>query len=384
MLESGGDLSSEWQELLMEQEFSKVESPKEVGNVEEDWSSIPESILRSLVKVHDQLFGSGNLLKCPGVCLITDEERLLLFMDSYRLGTTILEGFQSLTSSIMDDNLLPEHLLRVCLEYQWSSGSKSAHSYNVYKDSNADVMFKMVEPLTAIQNKVKSFLVEWPDHPSLMKIMEITETLLDVPPCTPLSKVLPGLQLLAGKIQFLHENDSIFFFKDEMQLLYTTISSWQKLEVDSWPTLVDGVREQHEVNATKLWFPLYSVLHRSFSGDAKEFICTSTVGEFKKRLLLLLAFHGQLKDGIHLQVYSSPHAEENLKILYNTFGYYVQFLPRVLEHIEAGKGSVEKDLKDHLNLFSWEHPCARASIENFRRTRQKIWKLIQKLSCKNQ
>ncbi|XP_020701231.1 midasin isoform X3 [Dendrobium catenatum] len=392
MLESGGDLSSEWQELLMEQEFSKVkESPKEVGNVEEDWSLIPDSILRSLVKVHDQLFGSGNLLKCPGVCLITDEERLLLFMDSYRLGTTILEGFQSLTSSIMDDSLLPEHLLRVCLAYQWSSGSKSAHSYNVYKDSNADVMFKMVEPLTAIQSKVKSFLVEWPDHPGLMKIMEITETLLDVPPCTPLSKALPGLQLLAGKIHFLQENDSRFFFKDEMQLLYTTISSWQKLEVDSWPTLLDGVSEQHEVNATKLWFPLYGVLHRSFSGDAKvddlltiqsveEFICTSTVGEFKKRLFLLLAFHGQLKDGIHLQVYSSPHAEENLKILYNTFGYYVQFLPRVLEHIEAGKGSVEKDLKEYLKLFSWEHPCARVSIENFRRTRQKIWKLIQKFN----
>lgn len=47
----------------------------------------------------------------------------------------------------------------------------------------------MVEPLTAIQKKVKSFLEEWPGHPGLMKIMGITETLLDVPPCTPLSKV---------------------------------------------------------------------------------------------------------------------------------------------------------------------------------------------------
>lgn len=41
-----------------------MEPPNEVGNVEEDWSLIPESVLRSLVQVHDQLFGSGKFLKC--------------------------------------------------------------------------------------------------------------------------------------------------------------------------------------------------------------------------------------------------------------------------------------------------------------------------------
>ncbi|KAK8943576.1 hypothetical protein KSP40_PGU010141 [Platanthera guangdongensis] len=399
--ESGGNHSSEGQELLLEREFLKLkETSKEVDDMEQDWNLIPESILSSLVHTHNQLFGSGNLVKPPGVCFITDQERLLSFMDSYKLGTTIIEGLQALSSSITDDNLLPEHLIRVCIDFKLSSGSKICNLYNVYKDSNTEVIFRMVEPLTVIQNMVKSFLEEWPDHPGLMKVIEITETLLEIPPCTPLSKALLGLQLLIGKIQFLQENDSRFRLKDEIQPLYGIISSWQKLEVDSWTTLLDGVSKQHEVNAAKLWFPLYGVLHRSLSPSSsgynesdkiltmrsiEEFICTSSVGEFKKRLQLLLAFHGQLKDGIHLQAYFSPdskeslHVEENLKILYNSFGYYIQFLPRVLKRIEAGKGSIEKDLKEYSRLFSWEHPCTH-SLESSRKTRQKICKLVQKFN----
>ncbi|KAK8928665.1 hypothetical protein KSP39_PZI017872 [Platanthera zijinensis] len=71
----------------------------------------------------------------------------------------------------------------------------------------------------------------------------------------------------------------------------------------------------------------------------------------------------------------SLHVEENLKILYNSFGYYLQFLPRVLKRIEAGKGSIEKDLKEYSRLFSWEHPCTDSSLASSRKTRQKICKL---------
>lgn len=101
----------------------------------------------------------------------------------------------------------------------------------------------MVEPLTALQEKVRYFLDEWPDHPGLLKILDLIASLLAMPVSTPLSKVwypikslyntnlllsikltcftvtfvilkaLLGLQLLAGKAQTLQENDSKFFLK---------------------------------------------------------------------------------------------------------------------------------------------------------------------------
>ncbi|KAG0491119.1 hypothetical protein HPP92_007982, partial [Vanilla planifolia] len=260
-------LSTEGQELLMEREFATVNEPlKEAGNIEEDRTFIPESILRCLVRVHNSMFGSGSFLEHPNVCIVTKEDRLLLFVESYKLGTMLMEGLQRSTSSAMDDNILPEHLLHVCLEYE-SFGAKASHPCNIYKESDPEIMFRMVKPLIAIQNKVAAMLEEWPDHPGLKKINDATEALLKISPCTPLSKALLGLQLLVCKVQFIQENDSRFSLKDELQPICSILSSWQKFEVDSWPSLLDDVCEQYEINAGKLWFPLQAVIRRNFSGD---------------------------------------------------------------------------------------------------------------------
>nr|XP_029123013.1 LOW QUALITY PROTEIN: midasin [Elaeis guineensis] len=393
-LDSDGPLTLENGETLMQQEFTEMrKSAKEDETKEEEWDLIFDNILKSMVLVHNELFGSSDLVEEPGIGLITDEQRLHSFMESYRLGTRIIKDLQAFHSSILDENLMPEHLLRICLEYEQTLGisCQPAHVYNIYKDSNASVMHKMVKPLTVIQEQIKSFLNEWPDHPGLQKILDTTDTLLAIPLNTPLSKALLGLQLLVGRAQSLQENASRFSLKNELQPIYDLVSSWQKLELDCWPALLDDVQKQYEINAGKLWFPLHAVLHRKLSGDAEadslftiqsieEFIQTSSVGEFKKRLHLLLSFHGQLKHGINLKAYSSPNMAKNLNILYNAFGYYVQFMPLVLEHIEAGRRCVEKDLKEYLKLFHWEHPHNYSSIDNFRRTRHKIWKLIQKFN----
>lgn len=49
--------------------------------------------------------------------------------------------------------------------------------------------------------------------------------------------------------------------------------------------------------------------------------------------------------------------------------------------IEDGKKNIEKELKDQVKLYSWEQaPYSSASIENFKRTRQKIFKLLQRFN----
>ncbi|XP_073008545.1 midasin isoform X3 [Typha latifolia] len=394
-LDTDGNMTSETEERLG-QEFMKMNTAtKEYENVEEDWDLIPESILSSVVLIHNQLFGSSDLVEKPGVCHIADEHRLQSFMESYGLGATLIKDLQSYTSSMLDDHLMPEHLLRLCLDYEQTSGisCKLTNSYNIYKEPNASVMFKMVKPLTVLRDRVKNFLDEWSDHPILQNILEITESLLAFPLNSPLSKALLGLQLLIGRAQSLQENDSRYSFADQLQPIYMLVSSWQKLELDCWPSLLDCVQEKCDINAGKLWFPLRAVLHRICSGDPKEeslftiksieeFIQTSSVGEFKRRLHLVIALYGELCSGTNLLAYSSSsRMKETLNILYNAFGYYIQFLPFVLKHIIDGRSLIEKDLREHLKLFSWEQlPHRSTSIEKFRRARQKMLKLVQKFN----
>ncbi|TVU30479.1 hypothetical protein EJB05_22106, partial [Eragrostis curvula] len=369
------DMDTEGSDILdneekLEHEFFRITKIDEDVVVAEDtWDAIPESTLKCIVTIHNQLFGSPDLEK-PTKCQISDVQKIQSFIESYELGTRILKDLPELTCSILDEKLMPEHLFR---------------------DPNPSVLFKMVEPLTALQDKVRFYLDEWPDHPGLLKIFDIIASLLAMPLCTPLSKALLGLQLLAGKAQTLQENDSKFFLKDHLAPIFLLVYSWQRLELDCWPVLLEEVQGKYDENAVKLWFPLRALLTQtsciprdedlSIIKSVEEFVQTSNLGEFKRRLHLLLALHGEISGGASVGSYLSTPMKKIQNILYNVFGYYMQFLSLVLGQIEAVKGSIEKELKDQVKLYRWEQePCSTASIENFKRTRQKVFKLLRRFN----
>lgn len=54
------------------------------------------------------------------------------------------------------------------------------------------------------------------------------------------------------KLQFCTLYFTNFFFKwilDQFKSIYDLLSSWQKIELDSWPALLDEVMDQYENNA---------------------------------------------------------------------------------------------------------------------------------------
>uniref|UniRef100_A0ACD5WZY3 Uncharacterized protein n=1 Tax=Avena sativa TaxID=4498 RepID=A0ACD5WZY3_AVESA len=381
-------------EEKLELEFFKIMEKSDVddGFVEDKWDLVPESVLKCIISTHNQLFGSPDLIEKPEKFQVSDQQKLQSFVDSYDFGARILKGLPELTSSKLDEKLMPEHLLRVCLEYSRTCAvTPDSNCYNAYKNPNPPMLFKMVEPLTALQENIRYFLDEWPDHPGLLKLLEIIASLLAMPLSTPVSKALLGLQLLAGKAQTLQENDSKFFLKDNLPPIFMLVSSMQRLELECWPILLEDVQGKYETNAAKLWFPLRALLFQSCDTpknadssiikSVEEFVQTSNVGEFKTRLHLLLAFHGEFSDGASVGVYLSTPVKKIQNILYNVFGYYMQFLSLVHRKIEAGKESLEKELKDQVKLYRWEQdPYSLASIDNFKRTRHKIFKLLQRFN----
>ena len=59
----------------------------------------------------------------------------------------------------------------------------------------------------------------------------------------------------------------------------------------------------------------------------------------------------------------------------------INFSSSVHEKIEAGKRSIEDDLKDLVKLYSWEQETYRAaSIDKFKKARQKIFRLLQQFN----
>ncbi|CAK9179916.1 unnamed protein product [Ilex paraguariensis] len=381
----------EWQELVYEEELAERKPDEEHESFEEDWNFLEETVLNSMVLIHNQLFGSVDLVQTSGSIEVSDADRLFSFIDSYALGIRMLKDLEGLSSSSLDAKLIPEHLLRLSLDHEqkFHLSHKSAKAYNFYKDSNASMMAKMVEPVGILQQRIASLLKESDDHPALQKILDVTEMILAIPLSTPLAKALSGLQFLLNRVQILQETVAKFPLSGQLEPIFVLVSSWQKLEFESWPALLDEVQSQFETNAGKLWFPLHSILQHRDSTDIdeyrqstiqslEEFIQTSSIGEFRKRLQLLFAFHGQIINGICRGSYSSPFLVENVKILYNIFGFYVQLLPRILEHIEGNRRRIEMELKEFLKLCRWEHSESYLTMENSKRTRKKFRKIIQK------
>ncbi|KAF3773669.1 hypothetical protein EJ110_NYTH54867 [Nymphaea thermarum] len=67
-------------------------------------------------------------------------------------------------------------------------------------------------------------------------------------------------------------------------------------------------------------------------------------------------------------------------ILYNIFGYYIQYLPLVARYISNSKASVKLELEELSKLTKWEHHSYHALMDSSKRTRQKLQKLVQKFN----
>ncbi|TKY64312.1 Midasin protein [Spatholobus suberectus] len=376
----------EWKEFSYDEKSADNMVPsEECFTLDEEWKQLEDSILSHVVLIHNQLFGSSDLVQTPGTFEVSDEDRLHSFSDTYTLGIDLIRGVHSTNFPSLDAKLLPEHLFYLCLDYRkkYLLSHKSATRYNFYKDSNAPEMVQMLKVLAPLQQQILSLLKEWEDHNDLRKILDVIDMLLTLPSDTPLAKAFSGLQFLLHKAQVMQANGSKFSFSNQLKYVYDLLSSWQKMELDSWPALLDEVMDQYENNAGKLWFPLYTVLQPSSCDTSiiqslEDFIHTSSIGEFRKRLQLLFAFLGQNHISASLKINSSPYQLEQSTFLYNMFGFYVQFLPIVLKYIDTSRKEVEVELSKLVKLCQWEHGKSYLSIEILKKGRQKLKKLIQK------
>jgi midasin len=167
------------------------------------------------------------------------------------------------------------------------------------------------------------------------------------------------------------------------------------------------VRKKHEKAAEGLWFALYGLIHRpnaaSTEADAsapapsltdrdakaplsalsttvagvEEFIQTSTLGEYQKRLQMVAAFGGEIR--VRARSAGSSHLAPLAAALKTVHSYYRQFEAVVLEALRAGGEPVEKELKEFVRLQKWEDRNVYAMQVSAERSHRKLHKLASKL-----
>ncbi|KAL0415065.1 UNVERIFIED_CONTAM: Midasin, partial [Sesamum latifolium] len=378
------DSFSEWQELLSEELDEKIRVNEEVEALEQDWNA-QEADLVGIVNIHNQLFGSVDLFQRLGSVQVSDTDRLSSFLGSYMLGVKMTKDLKGSFSFKFDAKTAPEHLLRLCLEHddKFILAHKSTCAYNFYKDSNPPMMAKLVEPVALLKQRILFLLKEWDEHPALQKIVEVIDMILALPLATPLAKALSALEFLLNRVWIVQETVAKFPLSDQLQPIFALVSSWHKMEFESWPALLDEVQSQFERNAGKLNVISRCFIYASYEfciGDSYGFRCipfsseaTADIDQYN-----ILTIERHISNQLNWRSYGSPCQEESVKILYNTFGFYVQLLPRILEHIGANRRSIEKELNDLLKLCRWERIDNYLAIENLKRTRLKLRKIIKK------
>ena len=263
----------------------------------------------------------------------------------------------------------------------------------------AGEMYLVVAPVAAVRRRLTTLLEEWPEHPLLEQLAEICDRVLALPLLSPLKEALTGLELLLARAQTWEEGAaSHVSLAEELTACAKLALRWRQRELRTWPRLLARAAERHAQRAHRTWFALHRLLrppvnkkksardHSDEHGtdgpselDARglteeeaeglrqvtlaleEYVQGSTIGEFRARLDLLWQFHADMAvERVSIQ---SINPENNAggaregalsNVLYNTWRYYVQFLPAVARQVEAARAPCAQKLREHAKLAKWE------------------------------
>eukprot|EP00850_Spirogloea_muscicola_P002909 SM000011S19087 [mRNA] locus=s11:783175:828718:+ [translate_table: standard] len=389
------------------------------------WLLLHEYLLARIVELHDWFFTS------KGDVAVSSNKRLNFFTTSYSVGLLLLKVLGMVGRADIDSQAQLGHLLRLCVEYEQITKVAPAyvrqHSFESSQDTNAAELSLILKPLAALLQRVGSLLDEWPEHPILMQLVAISERVLGLPSNAPLMKALVGLELLVEKAQLWEANAANFVsLAAKLDEVSCIIMRWRKLELASWPLMLESMRRKHADAAEKaralrwrqaimynlpfmlpnttcsntlelyalwqMWFMLYDLLHRPLGEDLEdyvmatmssleEFLQTASYGDFQKRLRMLLAFHHQLLQQLMLDNYTPRERRLQLQIadvLFNLHSYYSQFLPELEKTLAAGTGPLERELKEFVRLAKWEDRNYYSMAASAEKAHRKLHKILRK------
>jgi midasin len=273
-------------------------------------------------------------------------------------------------------------------------------SYNFYMDSNILQAKKAASVIRSLSDRLDLLTQEWPEQMVLQHLRGRCDLFLQVDLYSPVAKILSMLEQLLLQTEdweiYANRDNTL---KIQRQAMVNLVVEWRQLELSSWQGLLQSQAKSFADGALQWWFRLYDAIirgildasaHESRNGiDSTnsfldeliplldDFMCTSPLGQFHTRLVLLRSF----RDYAHLLAESHPNAsalKRVFRVLHSTAIFYDMFTASLSTQLSAQKAALDKEIHAFIKLASWKDVNVQALKQSAQRTHRHIFKTIRK------
>lgn len=286
------------------------------------------------------------------------------------------------------------HLSAVLLKLEDAGMVSPPELYNFYVDPNVTEAKKLVQLVEKVLQRFTSIQKSWPEHATLGDVVSCCLQVLQFKHFEPLAKLITKTEQLHA---FVNEWQSVasreFSVADCYNDLTALIISWRRLELSTWACLLDIEKEKCETDASGWWFVAYEVIIAAplqliedgsesdmrsntleLVNTLQKFVQSTNMGQFAFKLQLI----ERLKSLLDVYAIDFPSLACISAALNNLVQHYSPFVPIVENVLSQGRQSLEKDIKQQIQLASWKDVNIAALRESARRSHNKLFRIVRK------
>ena len=394
-----------------------------------------------LCAVHDRIF-STNL---DG---ISDSGRTFAFHCAYGAASELENAFDCLNDLSIDTESVGGHVFALSLTIAPTTRGSRVYPHlptnsgfvDFHNDPLPSVAKLAEEPIGKLMARITQLLTAFPGHSILLGIGRVCERVrkLDLI-TTPIGKVMTGIEIILKHAQSWEQHASERVqLGTSLEAVGHLVARWRKLELESWPSLLQGRKARHISKARKHWMRLHQVLFEDTAEKFEEaeeleeaeeyevsvarladlqassprwiwkgissppiemlplsdkesseqiselvkamdtFVLTSSLGEFEERLRILKSYSIQLTVVYNLTSNCSSWRLMQARVLHSIWSFYSQFSELLSAKLASMRKPIEKELSDEVKLAKWDEQSYYALAESTERNHRKLMRILTK------
>jgi midasin (ATPase involved in ribosome maturation) len=410
-------------------ELDKVPD-EESSHVTASNTGLTEQDANLLCMLHRELFSEQS-------SSVSDPARIRTFCLSYRSAYCLELLLRCSEQNAVGMERMAAHAMALSLASRMEGGNMAVNqdcdnakqgSFDFHTDPSPSEASTAAKPIEGLTVRLTQLLTAFPGHSILLAIGKVCERVQKFDLLvTPMGKVMAGLEAILKSAQDWeqHASDRVRLgapLRDIGQL----VARWRKLELQSWSRLILGREMRYVKRARRHWMRLHAVLHSDtistaplpdekdrssftqqctpkwvWKGMAQEsgrlskylcdsnmselvelmkvldsFILTSTMGEFKERLVLIESFSKQLLAEFILHDRATNWPLKLSRVLLSLSSHYGQFLPFLSSKLEELRRPIETRLNEEVKLAKWDEQSYYSLADSTERNHRKLMKIL--------
>ncbi|GAA6026009.1 hypothetical protein JCM8202_000005 [Rhodotorula sphaerocarpa] len=282
-----------------------------------------------------------------------------------------------------------------------------APHHDFYNAANVPETSKALPVLRAFIDRLDVLIAKWPEQMVLHALRDRCNAVLGLTADAPVALVLTNVEQLLQQTEdwekFADREHSI---AADRSALTTLIVDWRRYELACWAHLLSTVEERFGESAYDWWFRLYDAairsapgldgeavvdgvgeasFYRDLVGLVNTFLTSSSIGQFRPRLNLVLSFANFASS-----LSTSPTAVTELgrgarslervsTLLSNIYGFFAQYEPRIIAHLGSERAKVDHEVQQVVKLASWKDINVVALRASAVRSHHQLFKSVRKL-----